>query len=194
MGIQMISMPKGKRFSAQDGAGPLPLPDTFDREKFAAKWVKQGQAVEVAKEREWIVGTQLTADGWEVWKDEDDKPCIRQLASGPHILLCRLASVQKDVNAIYGNVGKERLKMNRNRQQETTGGIPVNDPGLLDDNQLSKVDGPSNQDEEGDVKMNPVSSVDRGRVEKPTIRTAPRKARLRVPRIKPQQQSETKTE
>lgn len=168
MGIQMISRPKGQPIET---AGPLNLPPSFDREKYAAKWVKEGPAVAAAGEREWIPGTSMTADGWQVWRDgktpADGKPCRVPLASGPHILLYRLRSVQNDVNAICGNVGKERLMSER--RGETSGGVPREDPGLLSDARIATVLGPEKQ-EEGDVVLNPVKGVEYSRVEAPTQR------------------------
>lgn len=169
MAIQLIQGPKGQ---ATPAPGPLSLPAAFDRKMHAAKWVKEGPEVDAAAQREWLLGTQLTADGWEVWRDAQNKPYKVPLKGGVYILLHRLRTVQDGVNAIYGNVGKERLL--QERRGDTTGGVPTNDPGMLSDERLSKVLGPEDLGE-GDVKMNPVPDVERGRVEAPTLRVSARR-------------------
>jgi hypothetical protein len=166
MGIQLLSAPLGV---GNEAPGPMNLPMAFDRKKSAAKWVKQGPAVDAAKEREWIAGTQLTADGWNVWKDGDGKPHTVSLQSGVYVLLHRSRAVQDAVNAICGNIGKERLK--QERSGVTTGGVPVQDPGLLSDDRIAKVTGVRENLEEGDVEMNPVPDVERQRVESPKLKT-----------------------
>lgn len=166
MGIQLISAPKGS--PSNEPPGPMSLPAEFDRKKFASKWVKQGPAVDAAREREWIPGTQLTADGWEVWKNEEGKPFTVALLSGVYILLHRFKAVQEAVNAICGNIGKERLL--QEKRGETTGGVLISDTGMLSDEKLSKTIGKEEM-EEGVVKFNDVPNVERDRVEAPAART-----------------------
>lgn len=174
MALQIIQRPKG---SGIETPGPLNLPVSFDRKKYAAKWVKEGPAVSAAAEREWIPGTDITADGWQVWRDgdtiADGKPCKVPLQSGVHVLLCRSRVVQDGVNAVCGNIGKERLK--QERAGETTGGVPIEDPGLLSDDRIAKVTGAHEQLEPGDVIMNPVPEVEYSRIETPMLKTAFRK-------------------
>lgn len=156
MAIEIVRMPKGMH---ETQAGPLSLPPWFDRRKWAAKWVKEGPEVEAAREREWLVGTEgVTADGWQPALDSNKKPHKIVLSKGTYVLLCRPQEIQQAVNAIYGNVGKERLM--QERRGETTGGVPTNDPGLLSDERLAKVLGPD-QLEEGDVILNKVPDVRR---------------------------------
>ena len=174
MGIQLIQRPKG---AENETPGPLMLPFAFDRVKSAAKWVKVGPAVDAAREREWLAGTRLTADGWEVWRDADNKPHKVSLQSGEHVLLHRPRAVQDAVNAICGNVGKERLL--QERRGETTGGVPVDDPGLLSDARIARVAGHDPiMDDTGDVVMNNIPDVERDAVEAAPLRTA---ASPRVP-------------
>lgn len=171
MGIQVLQTPAG----SNEAPGPLNLPPSFNRKKHAAKWVKEGPAVRAAAEREYLHGTNLTADGWEVWKDEEGKPHKVALQSGTHVLLCRSREVQDGVNAICGNVGKQRLS--QERTGETIAGQIPTDPGLLSDDKLQKVIG-KEEDSEGDVKMNPVPGVSNQRVETSTLQTVSTRRRL----------------
>lgn len=168
MGIQILQTPAG---SMGETPGPLNLPLAFDRKKSAAKWVKEGPAVAAAAEREWIPSTKMTADGWEVWRDpETNKPHKVALQSGVHILLHRSKVVQDAVNAICGNIGKERLSSER--KGDTVAGAAPTDPGMLGDDTLNKVMGVE-ETEEGDVKPNLVpGDISGQRVSKPTLQTA----------------------
>lgn len=168
MGIKVIRMPKG---AAGETPGPLNLPVAFDRKKFASKWVKEGPAVAAAAEREWIPSTNMTADGWDVWRDpETNKPHKVALQSGPHVLLCRARVVQDAVNAICGNIGKERLSSER--KGETVAGAAPSDSGMLSDDKLNKVMGMEEEDE-GDVEPNPVpGDISAQRVTKSTLHAA----------------------
>lgn len=153
--------------------GPLMLPPWFDSKKYAAKWVKVGPAVQAAAEREWIPGTSLTADGWIVARDSSKKPCKVSLQSGIHVLLCRDAAVQKAVNAICGNVGKQRMLQERAGETlATLGGEVGEDPGMLSDERLSKVLGRERDaEDDGAVIMNPVPELDGSRVTPPAATT-----------------------
>lgn len=172
MAIQMLSGPVGTHMTA----GPLNLPSNFNSKLHAAKWVKEGPDVQAAGEREYILGTNLTADGWLPWKDGEGRPHKVSLKSGTYILLHRLASVQRDVNAIYGNIGKERLT--QEKSGETIGGVPVTDPGLLSDERIAKVTGEREDLEGGDVRLNPVGPVERQQVTAPVLQAT----RSRLPR------------
>lgn len=167
MGIQIISRPLA---ALGETPGPLNLPPDFDRKKYAAKWVKEGPAVAAAAERQWIPGTQATADGWEVWRNAENKPHKVALQVGTHVLLCRPRAVQDAVNAICGNVGKSRLS--QERKGETVAGKPPEDPGMLNDDRIAKVAG-KEELEEGDIQMNPVPDTEHPqRVETPALKTA----------------------
>lgn len=161
MAIEILSVPRNQ--SQITSAGPLTLPVGFDSKLHAAKWVKTGPLVAAAQEREHLVGTNnVTADGWQVWKDGknavDGKPYKVALQSGEHTLLFRPREIQDAVNAIYGNIGKERMQ--QERRGETTGGIPTSDAGMLSDDRLSRVIGKEPL-EEGDVTMNQVPNFKR---------------------------------
>lgn len=168
MGIQVITAPQG---IVGETPGPLNLPPEFDRKKHSAKWVKEGPAVAAAAEREWIPSTRMTADGWEVWRHpETKKPHKVALQSGSHVLLFRSLVVQQAVNAICGNIGKERLS--NERKGDTVAGAAPSDPGMLSDQSLNKVIG-IEEVEEGDVNPNPVpGETSGGRVTKSTLKTA----------------------
>ena len=76
MGIEVLQAPKGSRGKVpQQHAGQFNLPPEFDQNKWSAMWVEDGPAVQEAAQREWIQGAevQMTADGWEVWKDKEKK-------------------------------------------------------------------------------------------------------------------------
>lgn len=166
MGIQVI---QGPGVALGETPGPLNLPAGFDRKKWAAKWVKQGPSVEAAAEREWIPGTKVTADGWQVWRDSQKKPHVVALQSGKHVLLCRPKVVQEAVNAICGNLGKSRLQAER--KGETIMGAAPKDAGMLSDDRITKATGQREELEEGDIQMNPVPDTeDSARVETPALK------------------------
>ena len=156
MAIQFLTTPTGETH-----AGIFTLPANFDRQEHAAKWVKVGHSVAAAANREHLVGTSLTADGWEVWKDGKTPatgvPHKIPAASGEYILLFRSRKVQDAVNAIYGNVGKERMQQEKRGQ--TTGGVPITDNGMLGEERLSRATGESNEDEP--VAFNPVPDIEK---------------------------------
>lgn len=170
MAIELISGPAG---AGIQGAGQFTLPVNFDQSEHAAKWVKKGNAVNAAAEREYIVGTRMTADGWAIWKDgataTTGKPHTVHVASGEYILLFRPKSIQNAVNAIYGNVGKERMMSEKKGEQMA--GAAVNDPGMLGEDKLARVIGSEGlAGEDGDVKLNPVDFGQR--VQAPELQTA----------------------
>lgn len=161
MGIELLKGP----IAHGELPGPLTPPDEFDRKKFASKWVKEGRDVEAAATREYLLGTKYTADGWEVWKTAEGRPFTIPLASGKYVLLYRLKVVQDAVNALYGNLGKERLSQERQRVTSVApgdAGINPNDPGVLDD-AIIKQQEKSDWAGEGDVKMNHVPGLESGR-------------------------------
>lgn len=171
MPIQILEMPQGH---PSELGGPLALPAGFDTTRFAAKWVKEGNAVAAAQEREFLLGTKnLTADGWQPWHDGDSpsrgKLYKVALQSGTYVLMYRDRGVQDDVNAIYGNVGKERQIAEQSGQ--TSAGVPLTDPGVLSDEKLAPIMGPM-ENEPGEVKMNPVRNVEYVRVERETLETS----------------------
>jgi hypothetical protein len=153
MAIQILDTPQG-----QSRAGIFTLPADFDTKKFASKWVKRGAAADaVIGQREHIVGTNFTADPWEVWRDGKNKPHSNKAKDGEYVLLCRPRQIQDEVNAIYGNVGKQRQLAEK--RGETAGGVQVLDPGFLGDDRLSKVIGSEGSAQDGEVILNKVTPV-----------------------------------
>lgn len=152
MGIQILDQPH-----SEADAGIFNLPPKFPRAEKASFWHKEGTQMLKAQEREHLLGTKLTADGWEPWKDPDNKQQIvkRVCSSGTYILCARPREVQDAVNAIYGNVGKERM-IAQKRGQPTTGGVEI-DPGMLSEEQLAKASGERIPTDDGEVRFNPVT-------------------------------------
>jgi hypothetical protein len=158
MGIQVLEAPKGQRQILDQNAAEFNLPPEFDRKKWAAYWVEDGPKVQEVAQREWLNGAQnVTADGWEVWKDQNKKP--RKVVSGKrtYVLCCRLKSVQDSVNAIYGNVGKLRAMAEKREGPADA----KRDPGILGDDRLQRIMGQSEIDHEGEVVLNKVDDVQR---------------------------------
>lgn len=125
-------------------AGVFNLPTTFDKQKYAAHWVKKGNAVDAMKAPQPILGTNYGAEGWSVWQYPNGnlkgRPAeVTTEKSGVYVLMCRPRSVQDDVNAIYGNVSKQHLI------KETTGqsiaGQEIADGGMLTDDMIRKATG-----------------------------------------------------
>lgn len=139
--------------SSETDAGIFNLPPSFDRSLFAAQWFKKGMAADAAKERQSLLGTRLTADGWSIFM-VDRKPVVRLSASGEFVLMFRPRDIQVAVCAIYGNVGKERM-LAQKRGEKTTGGVPTND-GQLAEETLSRLTGERERDD-GEVRLNPVA-------------------------------------
>lgn len=157
MGIEFMSGP-----TQEVSAGIFSLPTEFDREKHAAQWSKVGADANKAIERQHLIGTKLTADGWSIYKDQEKKVVKRQAANGEYVLMFRPKEIQNAVNAIYGNVGLERMAQEKVGQ--TTGGVPITDPGLLNEATILKATGEQITDPER-ITFNKVPHVPNGRVE-----------------------------
>jgi hypothetical protein len=149
MGIQILSQPE-----SEVDAGIFNLPKDFDTKVHAAKWVAEGNAVEKAKERQTLIGTRLHADGWTVYT-EKGKPVKRSTErGGSFILMFRPREIQDAVNAVFGNVGKERMIMHK-KGESTSGGVPLN-PGILTEEQVVRQTGERASEEDGAVIFNPI--------------------------------------
>lgn len=133
MAIEAIKVPEGAV-----NAGMFNLPPAFDTKKFAASWVDEGQ-VEQKQQRETLVGTQLSADGWKVWKKDakDDATKVHGSNKKIYILMCRPRKIQDQVNAIYGDVSKKAF--NREVAGETAAGEALQDSGILTEQRLKRV-------------------------------------------------------
>ena len=164
MPIEILQQPE-----SEVDAGIFNLPKDFDREKYATCWKLAGNAVEKAKERQVLIGTRLTADGWEVYT-EKGKPVKRSTErGGEYILMFRPREIQDAVNAVFGNVGKERMILHK-KGESTTGGVPLT-PGILTEEQVLRQTGERLSEEDGAVKFNPVP-VNRGAIEVAPLQTS----------------------
>jgi hypothetical protein len=162
MGIRLVQTP-----NSEVDAGVFALPISFDRKEWAAKWVKEGHEVDAAKQPQSIPGSRLVADGWQVFL-EGNKPVKRSCTSGVFLLMKRPKVVQQSVNAICGNIGKERT-MAQLGGAKTSGGIelPAAESGSLSDIDIARQTG-SRRENDGAVILNPVV-LDSDRIEQPTI-------------------------
>lgn len=121
-------------------AGIFNLPPEFDTTQFASEWVEKGQ-VNFKQQRQVLAGTKYTADGWSVWKKESkDRPTVVTGSnSKEYVLMCRPTVIQKQVNAIFGNVSKQKIN------QEIQGAVTArsegaaNDPGIIPEERLKTI-------------------------------------------------------
>ena len=147
MGIEMLKQP-----ASEVDAGIFNLPSNFSTAKYAAQWKLKGMEVEKATGRQSLIGTRLTADGWEVYK-EKGVPVTRFTAKGEYVLMFRPREVQDAVNAIYGNVGYERMVAHK--KNETTGGVPI-ESEILTEADIARVAGERSEGD-GEVVFNKVT-------------------------------------
>ncbi len=160
MGIEFMSGPVENHT-----AGDFVLPSSFDTKLHAAQWTLEGPEVEKAKARQFLVGSKgLTADGWQVYKD-DGKLVKRPTSKGVYVLMFRSRDVQDAVNAIYGNISKERMM--QEKRGETTGGVPIVDKGMLREDEVLRATGERLADPEA-VVFNVIPTVN-GPVSTPEI-------------------------
>lgn len=148
-------------------------PKEFDARQYVAKWAPEGAMCEAAQEPQILIpGQGYVVDGWTVWTypkghKEAGKPCIRPLGSGKLVLMFRPKILQAAVNAIHGNLSKERTiaeQQGRTVQGQT---VPI---GLLSEQKLRGYD--PGADAEGDIPYRwnqipaakPASTGGRGRV------------------------------
>jgi hypothetical protein len=133
--------------------GHLQVPASFDRKKYVAKWVKDGAAVNQAKQPEIISHVRKQAAGWETFMvtvDDEGKPCkpapcTRILADGKYVLMCRPRELQSAVNKLYGKISTDRT--NLEASGETVSPL-VENSGLLSDKQLVSLGAaPRNQEQ-----------------------------------------------
>lgn len=85
----------------------LLLPDEFDQKTHSAKWAFVGASADKARLPQHLAPGYIV-DGWEIWKDGKGQPCIRPLGKQQAILMFRPKTLQKAVNAVYGNISRER--------------------------------------------------------------------------------------
>lgn len=131
-GISIVTAP-----ASEPNAGVFNLPKDFDRNTHASLWAKQGAEVEARQQREYLEGSNFSAEGWEVWKDKKDKICTVATRKGDvYVLMFRKRVVQDNVNAIYGDVSKRRIIAEH--AGETVGGQALQDTGLLTNQTLNR--------------------------------------------------------
>lgn len=151
MAIELLKIPQ-----ASADAGMFNLPPDFDTKKFAAEWVEESQ-VEFKQQRQNLPGCNATADGWTVWKKNTKDSPIKVKGSGSKtfVLMCRSLEVQKQVNALYGNVSKKQF--NREVTGGTVAGEGLQDPGILTEKSLQRVIGKETAVEESVLAENRLS-------------------------------------
>lgn len=153
--------------------GKLTLPADFPEGKYACKWTKKGPNVERDKQREQVIGTNITSDGWTVWLDsKTKKPCERTISDGTYILMVRPKQLQVAIQKILGNVSRDRME--REQRGETVAGAPKVDRGIFNHEELKRIPGLGAEgDEELTVSRNQIGSLDEERsVKAQTRRTA----------------------
>lgn len=137
----MITLPKieGIRQTSEHAkslSGALSLPVEFDRNKYAAKWVEKGFQTQQAMQEQHISAT-IIADGWIVWKHKS-QICQRILSGKAYILMCRPKELQQQINAICGNLSREKVV--REHSGQTSSGQPLEDHGILSTQELQAVE------------------------------------------------------
>jgi hypothetical protein len=163
MGLQIIKSPSGT-----PNAGMFNLPPDFDIKKFAAEWVLEAQ-VEYKKQREHLPGTNLTADGWEVWKKNKTSEVIKVTSSANkvYVLMCRPRKLQDQVNAVFGNVSKQAINRELvgeslvSEESVDSAGKPIEKSGILTEQRLKKeIGGEKSFSDESAFKMNDINLTD----------------------------------
>lgn len=150
-GITLIKAP-----STEPNAGIFNLPSQFNRKDHAALWAKHGAEVEARQQREYLQGSNFSAEGWTVWKDKADKICtVATRAGETYVLMFRKRTIQDNVNAIYGDVSKRR--MIQEHDGATIGGNAAGDTGMLTDQALERS---HIRDFDGEVGLNIRFNVD----------------------------------
>ncbi len=136
MGIEFITDPT-KRNSHSGSAGRFNLPAGFDSKKWAAEWVRANE-VPAKMQRQALVGIPATADGWTVYHGENGAATrqfvVEDPKQGKFILMVRPRAVQEAVNSLYGNLGKERTRMEQ--EGKTAAGEPLQDRGMVTEERL----------------------------------------------------------
>jgi len=132
--------------------GELEPPPGFEPHKFVGKWAKKGNGVQKAQQPQRL-GNGQVADGWVVFKGKGGRICQKSLSSGVYVFMVRPKGLQKAVNAIHGNMSKERLI--REHRGETIEGEAAQPFGMLTNEKLSRVF-PSEAPEELQIPLNQV--------------------------------------
>jgi len=151
MGLEPIKQPDG----APD-FGIFNLPPDFDTKAHAAEWVEEGQIM-FKQQRQSIVGTGMSADGWAIYKHNGKTYKTTTGNKKTFVLMFRPKQLQQDVNALCGNLSKQRIK--REVKGETIAGESIADSGMLPESRLRQTrEGGSFDASEGDTQMNELSN------------------------------------
>ncbi len=150
MGLELIKNP-----GDYPDAGIFNLPPNFPVRELASEWVEESQ-IPFKQQRQNLIGTGYSADGWTVWK-ADPKDKRTQVTTGKakvFVLMVRPRSLQNEINALYGNVSKQRI--NREVKGETVAGTQQSDSGILTEQALraNQVGGHS---DETSLNLNPIN-------------------------------------
>lgn len=156
MGIQTIKTPH-----QTPDAGMFNLPPEFDTKLLAAEWVEE-RNVNYKTQRQTLLGTNKTADGWALWREgPKEKPIT--VTTGKNVkyfLMCRPREVQDQVNAIFGNVSK--ININKELEGQTIEGksVATVDPGMLGEERIKNaMPGERSEVDQSKMELNEVESA-----------------------------------
>lgn len=149
MALELIKNPQGGV-----DAGIFNLPHGFDVKKWAAEWVEESQ-VAFKQQRQSVPDTGMSADGWEIYKHEDSKKPYKVVngKDKTFVLMVRPRIIQDQVNALCGNVSKQRIS--REIKGETVAGNAPVDSGMLPESRLKET-GEGSSFEGGDTQLNAI--------------------------------------
>lgn len=121
----------------------LLVPKEFPARTHVAKWAHVGAQAEAAQEPQFLIpGQGYVVDGWVTFKypkghKEAGEPCVRALGGGKVILLMRPRELQAAVNAIHGNLSRQRTIDEQQGITVTGQPVPV---GVLNEQKLRGYD------------------------------------------------------
>lgn len=135
----------------RNAASSLSLPAGFDFNRFASKWVADGNEIDEAKQPKFIQSVGLRADGWQVYKqiqalsaldelantklpkEERKKPAmvpVVRISSGkPYVLMFRPKALQRALNVIHANESRDLVTRELSGQSAIAN--ETGDPGIL---------------------------------------------------------------
>jgi len=117
--------------------GRLDLPPDFDSKRWACKWVKKGVGVERALQPTHILGTNLRAPGWALYKNPKTGIIwTRALKDGIYVLMVQPQVTRKAILAVNGNTSRKRMV--REANNETIKGEDFSDTGMLPSDTLTR--------------------------------------------------------
>lgn len=150
------------QMASRNAGSKLALPAGFDYNKFASKWVEDGHAIEEAKQPTFLPSENLSAQGWQLYRQvqapsaaeiladaklpEDKRkkpimvPVTRVLGGKVWVLMFRPKALQRALNVIYANQSRELVT--KELRGESALANETGDPGILtnaDMKQFSRV-------------------------------------------------------